>query len=97
MLIDIFYLAQSEQDDKQFFGIPTNQPLIPGYAKTCSRHPNLIDGYKQWLEVVAQWGYDITEVCDSYLVWSMGNYQWLWHEHDSWYFPEQGSNAIKVQ
>jgi hypothetical protein len=42
-------------------------------------------------------GYDITEVCDGYQMWSMGYYEWLWDEHDSWYFLEQDPNAIKVQ
>ena len=96
MLTDIPYIAQSEQDAKQFLGRPTNQPLIPDYAKTCSRHPNRLDGYKHWLEIIAQWGYDIAEVCDGYLLWSMGYYHWLWAEHDGWYFPEQDPNAIKV-
>ncbi len=73
---NIPYIAQSEQDAKRFLGIHTNLPLIPDYAKTCSCHPNLLDGYKQWLEVVAQWGYDITEVRDGYQVWSMVYYQW---------------------
>ena len=94
---DILYIAQSEQDAKRFLGIPTNVPSIPDYAKTCSRHPNLLDGYKQWLKIVVRWGYDITEVYVGYQVWSMAYYQWLWDEHDGWYFPEQDPNSIKVQ
>lgn len=93
---DILCIAQSEEDAKRFLGIPTNLPLIPDYAKTCSRHPNPLDGFKQWLKVVAQWGYDITEICDGHQVWSMAYYQWLWNDHDGWYLPEQDPNAIKV-
>ena len=69
---------------------------IPDPAKTCSGHPNLLDGYKQWLKIVAQRGYEITEVYDGCQLWSMTYYRWLWNEHDSWYFPEQDPNAIKV-
>jgi hypothetical protein len=72
-------------------------PRITDYAKTYSRHPNLLDGYKQWHKIVAQWGYDMTEVYDGYQVWSMAYYQWLWDEHDGWYFPKQDPNSIKVQ
>jgi hypothetical protein len=93
---NIPYIAQSEQDAKRFLGIHTNLPLIPDYAKTSSRHSNLLDEYNQWLKVVAQWGYDIMEVYDGYQVWSIAYYQWLWDEHSGWYLPEQGPKAIKV-
>ena len=49
-----------------------------------------------WKSLLSGDTYDITEVCDGYQMWSMGYYQWLWDEHDSWYFPEQDPNAIKV-
>jgi len=93
---DILYIAQWEQDAKRFLGIQTLL-LIPDYATTCSRHPNLLDGYKQWLEIVAQSGYDIPEACDGYQVRSMAYYQELWDEHDGCYFREQDPNTIKVQ
>jgi hypothetical protein len=55
----------------------------------------------RWVQALAgnhcSWGYDITEVCDGYRVWSMAYDQWLWNKNDGWYFPEQDPNAIKVQ